>query len=255
MPLRNSVALAALALAACGAGEAVTEAERAPLGLFTTLPIYWQESADFSSMLSEEGEPGWVRFAIEESYRIEPLDVLDENALASVRQLVLAQPRALSGAENVALDNWVRGGGQLLLFADPMLTGHSQFAIGDPRRPQDVVLLSPILARWGLELAFDEDQAQGERQVYILGTTLPIHLAGTLQIRESKEGALCSISGSGILAQCTLGRGKVTILADAAVLDDEPAHDEHADDPEQDHPEGARRKALQALLSAAFGRR
>ena len=257
MALRNSAALAALALAACGAGEAKTEAEpeRAPLGLFTTLPIYWQENADFASMLSEEGEPGWVRSALEESYRVEPLDVLDETALASVRQLVLAQPRALSGAENVALDNWVRGGGQLLLFADPMLTGHSQFAIGDPRRPQDVVLLSPILARWGLELTFDEQQAEGERLVVMLETAIPVHLAGTFQTRESEKGARCSLSGSGILAQCTLGNGRVTLLADAAVLDDGPAHDDHSHEAEQGHAQDARRTAFGALVDAAFDRR
>ena len=65
---------------------------------------------------------------------------------------MMIQPRPLSPQENVALDNWVAAGGRLLLFADPALTEDSAFAIGDRRRPQDVVLLSPILARWGLEL-------------------------------------------------------------------------------------------------------
>ena len=80
--------------------------------------------------------------------------------LSHVTRLLLAQPRALSGPENVALDAWVRGGGHLLLFADPMMTGESRFGIGDRQRPQDVILLSPILNRWCRDPQFDQNQPQ-----------------------------------------------------------------------------------------------
>ena len=153
-------------------------------------------------------------------------------ALAPLDHLLLAQPRALSPAENVALDEWVRAGGRLLLFADPMLTSHSQFAIGDPRRPQDVALLSPILARWGLELTFDTTQPQGERIEEAFEMAIPVDLAGAWVPFASEAPGECAIVASGIAARCRIGKGQVFLLADAALLDGE------------EDPDPSRRRAM-----------
>jgi len=223
--MRLFVASALLACSACGAatdqGSGEAETLKTPLGLSSTLPIYWQESADFATILKEESEPGWVRQSLETRFELVPLDVLSAEALAPLDHLLLAQPRALSAAENVALDNWVRAGGQLLLFADPMLTSHSQFSIGDPRRPQDVALLSPILARWGLELTFDTAQPQGKRREEAFGMAVPVDLAGAFVPLASEAAGECAIAPSGIVARCRIGEGQVTLLADAALLDGE----------------------------------
>ena len=77
----------------------------------------------------------------------------------------------------------MRGGGRVLLFADPMLTRHSAFALGDRRRPQDVVLLSPILARWRLELQFDESHLFDS---LVSGAFGPVHGGST--VRPSANG-------------------------------------------------------------------
>ena len=98
--------------------------------------------------------------------------------LSRISLLVMAQPRALSPQENVALDAWVRGGGRLLLFADPMLTHDSAFAVGDRRRPQDIFMLSPILSHWGLALAFDDAQPPGAKMAQVMGGTMPVALPG-----------------------------------------------------------------------------
>lgn len=165
-PRATKAILIAVVLAAVGvAGWAFTRegpAERGPLGLFTSLPIYWGEGADLSAMLDPEGKPHWARQQIEDQRVLRPLDVLTPETLKPLHDVLLAQPRALAPAENVALDDWVRNGGRVLLLADPMLTEHSNFAIGDKRRPMDVALLSPILTHWGLELQFDERQPEGE---------------------------------------------------------------------------------------------
>lgn len=211
---------------------------RPPLGLMTTLPLLWGEQAGFGDVLASEETPGWVRTALEERFRLEPLDVLDEAALSGVQMLVLAQPRALSAQENVALDAWVRGGGRVLIFADPLLTAHSRFPIGDRRRPQDVVLLSPLLTHWGLTLSFDEDQPEGEREVVVAGERLPVEQAGTFAVAGT-EG--CALSGQAVLARCTIGKGRATILADANVLTEVEIEDP-----------AARQRALDALLRAAF---
>src|SRR5688500_18207995 len=167
-PLRSSLSailaggLMSLA-SACQADEAVSsgQANVPELGLMGTIPIYWGEAGDFGEVLAGSGNAHWARARLETDYQLSPLDTLDEDSLAGIDLLLLAQPRALSPAENVALDAWVRGGGRLLLFADPMLTGESRFAIGDRRRPQDVILLSPILDHWGLAVAFDDDRPAG----------------------------------------------------------------------------------------------
>ena len=139
--------------------------------------------------------------------------------LPGVGLLVMAQPRALAPQENVALDDWVRRGGRLLLFADPLLTEESAFAFGDRRRPQDVVLLSPILARWGLRLEFDEGQPPGERLADLDGVTLPVNLPGQFQITVPGRG--CTLHAAGIAARCRIGKGRVLVLADAALLEKE----------------------------------
>lgn len=207
-------------VAALALGERERE-ERPDLALMTTLPIYWGESASIAEALSNEEPPHWARALLERTYDLVPLDTLSAEKLARFSNLILAQPRALSGAENVALDEWVRGGGHLLLFADPMLTEHSRFAIGDRRRPQDVVLLSPILGRWGLELRFDEAQPRAQRPVDVNGSPVPVHLAGHFAASPVSPAAPsdCHIANGGLIASCRIGRGHALIVADAALLE------------------------------------
>lgn len=207
-------------------------AERPALGLFTSLPIWWGESDSIAQMLAEPPKPHWAREWLEQRYRVAPLDTLGGDPLPQL--LLIAQPRALAPQENVALDNWVRHGGRVLLFADPMLTWHSRFAIGDKRRPQDVVLLSPILSRWGLELRFDEGQTSSAREI----AGLPVNLAGSLALTGNGHNANCRLFAEGLVAQCEIGKGRATIVADAAMLEPEAAE--------------AGQEALESLINQAF---
>jgi hypothetical protein len=211
-----------------------------PLGLFTSLPIYWNESASVSEALDGPGEPHWVRTHLERDYELVPVDTLEDGELARLDALVMAQPRPLAPQENVTLDAWVRQGGRLLLFADPFLTEGSRFPLGDRRRPQDVVLLSPILARWGLQLTFDEDQAEGERTLSYGPVTVPEHLGGRLQLVTPGAPAKCSLASEGLLAECDIGKGRALIVADAALL-------------EADRAPGTGDAALGLLLTRALG--
>ena len=215
--------VAAALLAAGIAGQVLPEApdtgEKPALGLLTSLPIYWSESDGIREALDGGKRVHWARTTLEQDNRLVPLDTLDSMDLKSIDRLVMAQPRPLAPAENVALDDWVRAGGKLLLFADPMLTEHSRFAIGDRRRPQDVVVLSPILKRWGLELQFDEDQPDGVRVVSGDGLEIPVELAGTLVHVAPGAPSQCALAMSGLMANCRVGKGAVTVIADAAILD------------------------------------
>jgi hypothetical protein len=214
-----------------------------PVGLFTTLPILWTESDDIGEMLRGDAPAHWARGALEARGKIVPLDQLGGSgagSLADLERVVIAQPRPLSPQENVALDEWVKGGGRLLLLADPMLTAESAFSVGDRRRPQDVVLLSPILARWGLELGFDETQALGETRPKVMDVAVPVNLPGRFAV--SGANGACRIWGEGVAVTCVIGKGRVLALADAAVLD-------------SDDPDGARADAFAWLLDAAFAAR
>lgn len=204
------------------------------LGLFTTLPIMWSEAPSIADQLKADTPPHWAKAVLARYGAVVPLDTL--GGLDQFDRLVLAQPRPLSADENVALDNWVQSGGQLLLLADPLLTEESIYGLGDRRRPQDAVLLSPILARWGLVLQFDETQPAGERAVNVLGAEVPVNLPGKFAVSASDR---CRSWGEGTAVTCRIGKGRLIALADAAVA-------------ERQDPEGKRPKAFDGLLLAAF---
>lgn len=246
-PSLNRMLAAALGLllASCGRGASdpeqldTVQSDKAALGLFTTLPIYWGEEADIASMLEASSEPAWVRSALEERASLKPLDTLEANSLGDLDRVILAQPRPLAPSENVAFDNWLRAGGKALIFADPALTQESRFHLGDPRRPHDTVLLSPLLTRWGLELRFDEGQTESEREARYGDLALPVRLAGEFSARGEEPAAECAIADGGLVARCSVGEGEVLLVADAALL-------------ETDRESTERRVALEALTASIF---
>lgn len=199
------------------------------LGLMTSLPLYWPLGADFSDLASGELSSPWQRSALEQRFEIVPLDTLsaipalqtgapDEDPLAGLERIAIIQPRGLSPADNVALDEWVRGGGELLLVLDPALTGDYHLPLGDPAMPSLAALIPPVVARWGLEVRYDEAQPGEPRRAALRGGTLPLWLSGTLA-RTGKRQDACTMQAEAALAQCRIGEGRVTVLADAALFE------------------------------------
>lgn len=201
---------------------------RAELGLMTSLPIYWPEGSGLADLARGEAEIPWQRKALETHHNLVPLDTLspiaslgqeqpETDPLAGLERLAIIQPRGLSPADNVALDEWVRAGGRLLLVLDPILTGEYDLPLGDPRRPTDAALIPPVVARWGLGVSFDETQA-AKRAVRIAGQSASLQMAGS--VREiAGSGAVCDFEAASALANCSVGDGRVTLLADAAVFE------------------------------------
>jgi hypothetical protein len=214
--------LAALLLAACGDSSPANEATHRPkptLGLMSSLPILWSGNDAFAALAGGgERAQHWAVATLEEDYRLDPLDTLLPEALAQVDVLLLAQPRILTPAENVALDDWVRGGGRALVLADPRLVGEYDLPLGDPRRPLETAMLSPILARWGLELVQDP-AAQRLRTVSVGAAEMAVADAG--QFRPFTTGsATCRMVFESLGALCAVGKGQVVLLADATLLED-----------------------------------
>lgn len=215
-------ALAGLSLSACGnSGEPVQP--KTTIGLSTSLPLIWGESGDIRGQLAQDAPRHWALAVLEERGSVVALDTLagpQGLGLPASGLLVLIQPRPLSAEENVALDAWVRGGGRVLLFADPMLTAESAYAIGDPRRPETIAMLSPILRHWGLNPEFDDTQSAGARTLTPFGIEVPVDLPGRFRADAS---APCRLEVDGFVADCTIGHGRVLVLADAALFDGDEA--------------------------------
>jgi hypothetical protein len=232
--LRTSVLAAALlALLAAGCEDAPAAqaggAPRETLGLMTSLPLYWPLEAGVEDIAAGRAPLPWQRTALEAAYVLEPLDSLAAipgltadapatDPLAGLTRLAIIQPRGLSPADNVALDEWVRGGGRLLLVLDPALTGEYDLPLGDPRRPADSALIPPVVARWGLAVRFDEAQDAKPADSAIAGRFLPLVLAGEVAI-DDPDAADCTLLAGGAAAQCTVGKGAITLIADAALFE------------------------------------
>jgi hypothetical protein len=212
-------------------------AEKPRLALFGTIPIYWGEGDGMEDVLAGTATAHWARALLEQHHELHPLATLLAEDLAGHHALLIAQARVLNPAENVALDQWVRAGGRLLLFADPLLSAESRYPLGDLRRPQDVVLLSPLLRHWGLDLQFAADQTPARQMREIAGIVLPHQLSGTFAVLPESTG--CVLQGAEILAECAIGKGRVVVLADAALLD-------------LYHPAAGADEALLALVQRAF---
>ena len=235
-PLRNSIALALLALAACHAAPAAEApgdgAPKGKLGLMSSLPLYWPVSADLGAVANGSAGVPWQRKALEGDFTLEPLDTLapipaaspdapPNDPLKGLTQLAIIQPRGLSPADNVALDDWVRSGGHLLLVLDPMLTGDYEVPIGDPRRPVDTALIPPVVARWGLKVSFAEPVSEeGARAPATMpgGGVLPRSYPGIVDLVPSPAAGACAVH-EGTVARCKVGKGKVTLIADAAIFE------------------------------------
>jgi hypothetical protein len=224
-------------------------AARAPLGLMSSLPLYWPQGADLADIAAGRGEAAWQRMAMEQAYVLVPLDTLspiaalsphapETDPLAGLTRLAVIQPRGLSPDDNVALDEWVRGGGRLLLVLDPALTGHYDLPLGDPRRPVDSALIPAVVARWGMAVRFDDTQPATVTTARLAGASLPQALPGRIAITDPAAGG-CSLAAEGAAAICRVGEGRVTLIADAALF-------EHAE------LAGERGVGLREVLTAAL---
>jgi hypothetical protein len=214
------VALAAAALGVAAIRREPTPlsprptAERPPLLLLTSLPLLFSE--DFS--LQGGGSP--VLKKLETRYRVLPISVTDPRELAKGRLLLMAQPQAETAENLVALDDWVRGGGGVMLLADPMLEWPSKRPLGDPLRPPPMFADTGLLAHWGLRLDAPDERGPAKRS-----------LGGrdVLTVSPGSVHGACHISDDQLVAQCSVGKGRAIIVADADFIGTDGGDGDSAD--------------------------
>ena len=197
---------AALALVGRGREDGIgprPEAQRPPLMLLTSLPLIFSEGFT----LHEGGSKALA--AIEARYRVVPIATTDAASLKQARLLLLAHPLAQPAETLVDLDQWVRGGGRVLLLADPRLEWPSERPLGDKLRPPPAFADTGLLAHWGLRL--DAPDEAGPRQLQL----------GSRPIIAWSPGVLsgsCRIGEAGFVARCRIGKGQAIVVADADFL-------------------------------------
>jgi len=205
MKRASTAALVLLALVGCRAETAAKAETKPELYVLTSLPLLFDEGFGL------EPAKGEAAAFLRDHYRLKPIDLPSQLPKGGV--LLAAQPRALPAEELVALDLWVRGGGKMVLLADPLLEWPSKRPLGDRLRPPVGFADTGLLARWGLRL-----DAPDERGLKVMGYD-DFELVYVSPGRLVKIGGACVVERDGIAATCRLGKGQATIVADADLLD------------------------------------
>jgi hypothetical protein len=178
--------------------------QRPALLLLTSLPLV------FGEQFSLQGGGSPALKALDTRYRVVPISITDRSGLGKGRLLLMAHPLAQPPEDLVALDQWVRSGGRVLLLADPLLEWPSSRPLGDPLRPPPMFMDTGLLAHWGLRL--DAPDKRGVRSAKL----------GGYDVLTVSPGALfggCEITADRLVARCRIGKGAATIVADADLLD------------------------------------
>ena len=199
--IRAAVAAALILSAGCGSETPAAPKERETLFLATSLPLLFGDGFSLDATRPE------VVTALEQDYALTAIDLPSQVPPGAT--LLAIQPRALPAEELVALDNWVRDGGRIVLLADPMLEWPSERPLGDRLRPPTMFADTGLLARWGLRL--DAPDARG--LVYSASDTDPIAMLSPGVLVASGKG--CAVEEGGWMALCTIGKGQAVVVADA----------------------------------------
>lgn len=193
--------VAAAAIAALSSRRSVVPpAERPTLLILTSLPLV------FGEQFTLEGGGSAALDALETRYRVTPISVSSTAELGKGRLLLMAHPRAQTAEDLVALDSWVRGGGRVLLLADPMLEWPSERQLGDPLRPPPMFMDTGLLGHWGLRLDAPDERGPALRRV--AGHEVMTESPGSLRGK-------CRMSRDRLVARCDIGKGSATVVADA----------------------------------------
>lgn len=179
-------------------------ADRPVLAVITALPLFWDEMGRTDAPIVS---------LLRTRFTVQPLD--DPRALAKsgARGLLLAQPRALTPDQLVAIDTWVRAGGTALVLADPLLRWPSDLPPGDRRRAPSVSLIDPLLRHWGV---VPDALVEAETRHFLKGGSL-VTLSGA---QSFKTGGACAAEQGGAIMRCRVGQGRVVLVGDADLIDD-----------------------------------
>lgn len=182
------------------------------LALLAGVPVDYAGEADIAAIVTGGAVASPIVPALAARYRVIRIDALTPAALADVDVLLLAHPKAMDPGALVDLDAWLRDGGKAVILADALSSWPTNYPFGDPRNPAITSLLTPLLDHWGLRL-----DAPG-------AVAADLFMAGKTRVRTESMGRFaangpdCLVSLAGRLADCKIGTGRASIVADADLL-------------------------------------
>lgn len=182
-----------------------------PVALLTGLPIVWASEPSVADILAGSAIPSPVLVALRERHPVIPIDSVIATPLDRMTVLLVAHPPGLAPGELAAIDAFVRGGGRALVLADALSSWPPEHPLGDARNPAITSLLGPLLSHWGLALEIAHERRQ---TLFDKGTRVRLESPGRLV--ATARG--CTVRVEGLVADCTIGRGKALVVADADFL-------------------------------------
>lgn len=182
--------------------------------ILSSLPLEQTYGETVAARLHGEVQVAPVLASLRDQFTVRLIDDATASDFAETDVLLLAHPRALSPQSLVEIDAWVRAGGKAIILADGLSSWPPSYPLGDPRNPPVTSMLTPLLTHWGLRLDAPSPAdsglhvwRQGRHRLHLLS-------AG----RFVRENGGCALSNDGIYGDCTIGAGRVLLLADADLL-------------------------------------
>ncbi|MCA8978794.1 MAG: Gldg family protein [Planctomycetes bacterium] len=143
---------------------ALDHPERPRVGVFSSLPIRAQPG---NQMVQQSGRPAWMIVdQLQNSFDVEWVERGDTSLPSDIDILVLIHPQNFGDSLLYAIDQFVLGGGRLIVYYDPFCESDT-----DEINPQDQMSyisadrasdLGPLLEAWGVQM--DPEQLAADRE-------------------------------------------------------------------------------------------
>jgi ABC-type uncharacterized transport system involved in gliding motility auxiliary subunit len=132
----------------------VTHPDKPVIGVMGSLPVLGQQPPmGMPGMPPQQQAPPWISFAdLREDYDLRTIESTAESISAEIRALVLVHPKQLSAKTRYAIDQFVLGGGRLMVFVDPLCIAdlESQPQASPYQRPSSSSDLPELFRAWGV---------------------------------------------------------------------------------------------------------
>ena len=132
----------------------VTHPDKPVIGVMSSLPVMGQQQPmGMPGMPPQPQSPPWISFAdLREDYDLRTIEPTAESISEEIRALVLVHPKQLSPKTRYAIDQFVLGGGRLMVFVDPLCLAdlESQPQASPYQRPSSSSDLPELFRAWGV---------------------------------------------------------------------------------------------------------
>ncbi len=122
------------------------------IGLITSLPVDGGMTPGMGGIGGTPTPPWQIMDQMRDFFEVERLDMKVDQIDEDIDVLVLAQPDGLSETAAYAIDQWVLGGGPVMVFVDPNLESGNNLAGGMPGGAGDIANTKTLIEAWGMSL-------------------------------------------------------------------------------------------------------